>query len=91
MVIVIIKIVKTGSNPSPKYDFAKDFYKFPSYLRRAAINEAIGKVSSYKSNYANWEENPKRQNPGEPKSGKEYTLQCTERTVLLERERIQRN
>ena len=63
---------RTSNNPLPKYDFAKDFYKFPSYLRRAAINEAIGEVSSYKSNYANWEKNPKGQNPGEPKAGKVY-------------------
>ncbi len=45
---------KTANNPFPKYNFDKDFYKFPSYLRRAAITEAIGKVSSYKSNYENW-------------------------------------
>ena len=63
---------RTSNNPSPKYDFAKDFYKFPSYLRRAAIIEAIGKVSSYKSNYTNWEKNPKGQEPGEPKAGKIY-------------------
>ena len=48
----------TKSNPCPKYDFDSRFGKFPSYLRRAAITEAVGKVSSYKSNYANWEENP---------------------------------
>ena len=28
----------------------KCFYKFPSYLRHSAINEAVGKVSSYISN-----------------------------------------
>lgn len=47
--------VVTGKRPVVKYDFAKDFYKFPSYLRRAAIAEAYGKVSSYKSNLENWE------------------------------------
>jgi len=31
------------------------FYKFPSYFRRAAIADAIGIVSSYRSNYKNWE------------------------------------
>ena len=40
---------------TPKYDFGTAFYKFPCYLRRAAISDAIGKVSSYKSNLANWE------------------------------------
>ena len=28
------------------YNFTKDLYKFPSYLRRAAITEARGTVSS---------------------------------------------
>ena len=46
---------KTKSRPTPEYDFDKKFYKFPSYLRRAAISDAIGKISSYKSNLANWE------------------------------------
>lgn len=46
----------TSKNTNPKYnDFDEKFYKFPSYLRRAAINEARGLVSSYRSNYANWE------------------------------------
>ena len=42
--------VKTKANPLPKYNFSSQFYKFPSYLRRAAINEAAGMVSSYQSN-----------------------------------------
>ena len=47
---------RTSDNPDIKYgSFDKRFYKFPSYLRRGAINEAIGKVSSYKSNLSNWE------------------------------------
>lgn len=33
---------KTVLNPSPKYDFDSAFYKFPSYLRRAAFQSAIG-------------------------------------------------
>ena len=52
--------VETKHNPYPKYNFTRRFYKFPSYLRRAAINEAFGTVSSYHSNLKNWEErNPK--------------------------------
>ena len=47
---------ETADNSNVKYSgFDKKFYKFPSYLRRGAINEAIGKVSSYQSNIANWE------------------------------------
>ena len=63
---------KTANNPFPKYNFDKDFYKFPSYLRRAAITEAIGKVSSYKSNYENWLKTQKGNEPGIPKAGRIY-------------------
>lgn len=48
-------IHKTKDNPAPVYDFDNVFYKMPTYIRRAAINEAIGKVSSYNSNLRNWE------------------------------------
>ena len=47
--------VRTRQNPAVPYDFSAAFYKFPSYLRRAAITEALGKVSSYHSNLTNWE------------------------------------
>lgn len=49
----------TKKRPDVPYPF-KDgyFYKYPSYYRRAAIKDALGMVSSYKSNLANWEENP---------------------------------
>lgn len=53
----------TSDNPSPAYsDFDKRFYKLPSYLRRSAIAEAIGKVSSYESNKEN-------RNASVPKAG----------------------
>ena len=47
--------VRTRQNPAVPYDFSAAFYKFPSYLRRAAIAEALGKASSYHSNLTNWE------------------------------------
>ena len=50
-------IHKTKDNPNVSYDFDKRFYKLPSYIRRSAIAEALGKVSSYKSNLSNWEDN----------------------------------
>ena len=53
----------TKNNPSPKYPFdirGSEFYKFPSYLKRAVIAEAIGAVNSYRSNYKNWEDNGKK-------------------------------
>ena len=54
---------KTKSHPEPAYDFDGQFSKIPSYLRRAAIRSGIGRVSSYKSNYANWESNGKKGSP----------------------------
>lgn len=62
----------TKKRPVVQYDFSQadpGFYKFPSYLRRAAINEAVGKVSSYLSNLKNWEEDPSGKKPGLPKAG----------------------
>ena len=48
-------IHKTKANEHPKFSFDKQFYKFPSYFRRAVIGAAMGAVSSYRSNLANWE------------------------------------
>lgn len=31
----------TAKRPLTKYDFGKSFYKFPCYLRRAAINDSL--------------------------------------------------
>lgn len=59
----------TMSNPSPKYPFDYKFYKFPTYLRRAAISAAIGKVSSYMSNLVNYEAVAEKGKPSEPKAG----------------------
>ena len=72
--------VRTAKRPFVPYCFeAADtrFYKMPSYLRRAAINEAIGKVSSYRSNLANWEAadiKTRGRKPGYPTAG--YTYPC---------------
>lgn len=60
---------KTKNHPFPQYPFDAKFYKFPSYLRRAAISEAIGKVSSYHSNLANWNASKHGAKPGIPKAG----------------------
>lgn len=64
--------LSTKRNPNSKYDFNKNFYKMPCYLRRSAINEAIGCYSSYVSNTKNWEEN---------QIGKKPTLQL-DRNVM---------
>jgi len=58
------------------------FYKFPSYLRRAACMEAIGKVSSYKSNLANWEKEKEGKCPGLPRAG--YVYPCYYRENMYE-------
>ena len=67
--------IRTSKRKTVPYDFGKDFYKFPSYLRRAAIAEAVGKVSSYRSNLRNWEAaDPKTRgkHPGSPSAGYVY-------------------
>ena len=66
--------IKTSKRKTVPYDFGKDFYKFPSYLRRAAIAQAVGKVSSYKSNLKNWE-------ASEPRT---RGLKKTQRLLLLQ-------
>lgn len=77
----------TDRHPDVKYtEFDKQFYKLPSYLRRSAINEATGKVSSYKSNLANWE-NEDLKNRGRkssfPKAG--YIYPCMYRGNMYQR------
>ena len=49
-------IHKTDDNPKPLYgEFDNLFFKYPSYLRRSTIQDAVGIVSSYRSNLKNWE------------------------------------
>lgn len=58
--------VVTKKNPDPLYHFDRQFYKFPCYLRRAAIAEAYGKVCSYESNLRNWQQADKKTRGAEP-------------------------
>ncbi len=47
----------TKNNPNPRYQyFGRNFYKFPSYLRRAIIQAAIGQVSSFVTRYSRWQQ-----------------------------------
>lgn len=70
--------IRTKRNPAPLYPFEdadRTFYKFPVYLRRAAIAEAIGKISSYQCNFANWKtEDPteRGRRPSFPHAGYVY-------------------
>ena len=62
----------TKDNLNSKYNFDAKFYKMPCYYRRACITEAIGKVSSYMSNLANWktiDSDIRGDKPGFPKAG----------------------
>lgn len=45
------------------FDFDEQFPKLPTYLRRSAIAKALGIVSSYRSNFKNWDGEPKGQAP----------------------------
>lgn len=46
----------TAKNPNQRYRlFDQRFPKFPSYLRRAAIEAACGQVSSFVTRYAMWQ------------------------------------
>lgn len=64
--------ISTKTHPDIRYDFSAEFYKFPSYMRRAAIAEAYGLVSSYRSNLAAWRAAPsasRGRRPGMPEAG----------------------
>ena len=43
-----------------RFDFDFRFPKMPSYLRRAAIQHALGSISSYETRMALWEETDKK-------------------------------
>lgn len=62
-------IHSTKECPNPKYDFDVLFYKTPSYFRRSAINDALGKVSAYMSKLAEWEDTPVGNRPSIPRAG----------------------
>ncbi len=56
----IEKKVHSTKKRKAVYDFDAVFPNMPSYLRRAAINDAIGAYSSYVSNHRNWLDNGKK-------------------------------
>lgn len=57
------KLIHSTNKNHASYNFDEAFPKFPTYLRRATLNDALGIVSSYLSNLANWEKEPKGQAP----------------------------
>lgn len=54
--VYVEKLIHSTAKNQALYNFDGGFPKFPSYLRRAVINRALGIVSSYRSNLTNWEE-----------------------------------
>lgn len=50
-------LIHSTKNRKAVYNFDQKFYKFPSYLMRAAIAEALGNVQAYMSNIDNWVKN----------------------------------
>lgn len=64
---VEVLIHKTAARPRVKYDyFSLNFYKFPSYLRRAAIHAAIGEVSSFVTRYNQWQSGIRQSRDAKP-------------------------
>lgn len=51
------KLIHNTVQNTAKYDFDTHFYKMPSYMRRAAIQIALGICDSYKTNYQDWLDN----------------------------------
>ena len=61
-------IHQTKKNPNPKHSyFKRRFYKFPSYLRRAAIEFTWGQVSSYLSRYKEWQSGNRKRKEARPR------------------------
>ena len=60
-------IHQTKKNPAPKHKyFVTRFWKFPSYLRRAAIEFAWGQVSSYLTRYRTWQSGTRKRRDAKP-------------------------
>ena len=57
------RLVHSTKANKAKYDFDSQFYKMPSYLRRAAIQDALGCVSGYFGLLKKWESKGKKDKP----------------------------
>src|SRR5260370_9050688 len=66
---------KAHPDPLPAWNFSRAFPNFPSIYRRSVIKDAIGKVKSYLSNLAHWQQSGKRKGqPGPPEANNHPTL-----------------
>ena len=61
----LIHQTKKNSQPKHKY-FVTRFWKFPSYLRRAAIEFTWGQVSSYLTRYRTWQSGIRKRKDAQP-------------------------
>ena len=69
--------VKTKEHPHPlaNWNFSRYFPAFPFLYRRSVIKDAIGKVKSYLSHLANWQQTGNRKGkPGLPGTSNHPTL-----------------
>ena len=64
-------LIHTTKKNQARFDFDIRFPKMPSYLRRAAIQHALGSISSYKTRMGMWEKSG--QIGGKPKLCLLYT------------------
>ena len=63
-------LIHSGKDYEAKYpEFDERFKYMPAYTRRAIIADALGIVSSYKSNHANWETQDPASRGAEPTLG----------------------
>ena len=67
-----ILTVTSKNRPVVPFSFKDQFDRFPSYLRRAAIAEAYGAVSSYQTRLEKWKKKPQGRQPGLPKVGRTF-------------------
>ena len=85
-------IHKTAKNPLPKHQYFQkvvskypSFRKFPSYLRRAAIADAIGIVSSFSTRYRQWQSGVRKKKIARPPS---LTAMCNSYPVLYKGQQV---
>lgn len=89
-------IHKTSANPNPKYGWYfqaaianhPSFRKFPSYLRRAAIQDAIGIVSSFITRWEMWKRGERKNRHARPPK---LTAMCNSYPALYKGQQIRYN
>lgn len=82
----------TTQNPQPKHHYYQSlvqkypsFRKFPSYLRRAAIADALGIVSSFQTRYREWQSGPRKHRHWRPPR---LTARCQSYPTLYKGQQI---